>query len=262
LHGLDASRKSRSCLRIISYGQLLWQKKAGRAGPAEEIETFTAVLVAASGLRTPALVYQDGSVRGPTIDYAGPCSPPEQHTLDAGTITLDGPGFGPLSAVATVLNRRTVIRADLPRGTIRPGLFKVRASGGADVGPFESSIEIGSPIQVTTPIPPGTAFSPLRAMTVTWTGGDEGAWVTLRMVCHRGSVDRYTETMTRASAAKITLGWDGRFLPAPHGSGLEIVLEVTPDPPQEAAIRAAGLTLGGRHSWKYTYRFPGVVIRK
>jgi uncharacterized protein (TIGR03437 family) len=204
-----------------SYGQLLWQKTAGGADPAEEIETFTAVLVAAPGLRTPALVYQDGRVHGPTIEYAGPCPPPEQRTLDVGGITLEGPGFGPLPAVATVLNRRTVIRADLPRGTIRAGLFKVRATGGADVGPFESSVQIGSPIQVTTPIPPGTVFSPLRAMTVTWTGGAEDAWVTLRVMAHRGSLDRYTATYTRASAGRITLGRDGSFLPAPHGSGLE-----------------------------------------
>jgi hypothetical protein len=55
------------------------------------------------------------------------------------------------------------------------------------VGPFESSVQIGSPIQVTTPIPPGTVSS-LRAMTVNWTAGDEDAWVTLRVVRHWGSL--------------------------------------------------------------------------
>jgi hypothetical protein len=86
------------------------------------------------------------------------------------------------------LQYRREVRADLPPRSIRAGIFKVRASGGVDVGPFESSVQIGSPIQVTKPIPPGIVFSSLRAMTVNWTAGDEDTWVTLRVVRHWGSL--------------------------------------------------------------------------
>ncbi|MCW5980627.1 MAG: hypothetical protein KIT09_21285 [Bryobacteraceae bacterium] len=37
-------------------------------------------------------------------------------------------------------------------------------------------------------------------------------------------------------------------------------MDVTPDPSLETAITAPGLSLGGRHTWKYTYRFGGLWI--
>jgi hypothetical protein len=47
----------------------------------------------------------------------------------------------------------------------------------------------------------------------------------------------------------------------PAGPGVEIVVEVTPDPAKEATISAPGLTLGGRHTWKYTYVLGGLTLQ-
>ena len=49
------------------------------------------------------------------------------------------------------------------------------------------------------------------------------------------------------------------LLPVATGP-VEIILEVTPDPSQIVAFSAPGLSLGGQHTWKYTYRFEGVTL--
>ncbi|MCW5979792.1 MAG: hypothetical protein KIT09_17055 [Bryobacteraceae bacterium] len=246
-----------------SYGQLSWERTVAIGTDADgQTETFTAILTAAPGMEAPPPGGSSASSRYVNSPrYAGFCPTPGHRSLDAGALTLQGPGFGPVVAGAAVVNGHRVVRATLPPGTIQPGLFQVRAIGSSDIGAFESSLEIGSGIGVTTSLPAGTQINPRAPFTVNWTGGAPNARVTMNVVTHRGAWDYSSYVQTRASAGTITMYTDGfGWLPVAARGPVEIVLDVTPDPSLETAITAPGLSLGGRHTWKYTYRFGGLWI--
>jgi hypothetical protein len=189
-------------------------------------------------------------------EFFGPACPlPGYRNLDAGTVMIEGPAFGPVEAAQ---DDQRVYRTVLPNGTIRPGSFTVTASGG-EVGAFQSSVRIGSGISVTSSFPPGTVLlseaSGGRPLTVNWTGGDPDTWVTLKLVVHHGVSDTYVFQQARTSSGTATVGIAIGTGPA------EIILEVTPDPAEVPSLSPPGLALGGQHLWKYTYRFGGLIIR-
>ncbi len=143
-------------------------------------------------------------------------------------------------------------QALLPNGTIQPGSFTVTAAGGVDVSAFKSTVQIGSEIQITTPIA-GQSFSPNSLYTIAWTGGDPNSLVTVYFVNHYGYADYSYSAQASVSGGSILVR---PFAFAANDA--EIVVEVTPGPSESGALSATGLSLGGQHIWKYTYRFEGV----
>jgi hypothetical protein len=100
-------------------------------------------------------------------------------------------------------------------------------------------------------------------VTIQWTGGDPSAWVTVSQVTQ--VTDAYSVQNTsqaRASDGSITI---------PHppntpsvcttlpGTPIKLVIHVTPDPSQVTAFPAPGLSLKGKHLWKYTYSFDAFI---
>jgi hypothetical protein len=191
---------------------------------------------------------------------------PGYRGLDAGRVTATAPNSAAVPLGSTTIDWQAVYRAVLPSGTIRPGGFQIAASGGDDVAPFESSLKIGSEIRLTSSFPPGTVISRLVPLTVTWTGGDPDSWVTVTLFTHNRVWDSYALQKERASAGKATIrtseggGNIIPFIPINGGPSGEIVVEVTPDPSEVPALTVPGLSLGGQHTWKYTYRFGGLTI--
>lgn len=177
-----------------------------------------------------------------------------------------GPG-GPYLQQSQI-GGRTVYRATLPAGTIQAGSFSITASGGADIGPFQSTTQIGHGIVVTTPLA-GKTFPIDQPLTINWTGGDPNAWVTFVCPQYLGMVGtNYVAGRVPASAGAFTLqlapmGGTARqpILELPcQGPNREIIVEVGPDPSQIQTFGAPGLSLGGESTWKYTYRFEGVTV--
>lgn len=276
------------------YGQITWEKTITTAasGSTSETDTMTVSLQASPGRQAPPPPVYAATSPGSyfEISYFGPsCTVPGYRSLEAGVITADGPGFPPAQAAVVPIpldlvgaasegqggvfleqgqvKGLTVYRASLPAGTIQPGSFKVNVSGAADVGAFQSSVQIGSGIQVTTPVA-GKTFPSNQPLTIHWTGGDPGTWVTFRLVRHLGTSDYNSVVQARASDGTVTLGLVGSTtiashptLPGPYVANMDIVLEVSPDPSQIPAFSAPGLSLGGQHTWKYIYRFEGVTIQ-
>jgi hypothetical protein len=175
---------------------------------------------------------------------------------------MEGPGFGSVEAPQTAIDGQPVYRAVLPNGTIRPGSFMVTAEGGTDVGPFQGSVRIGSGINITSSFPAGTTLPSTLPIVVNWTGGDPDTWVTMRVVRHLKTRENYSSVQVRTSRGTATLNPAGGFLPpGPGPADTEIIVVVTPDPNDVPTISASGLSLGGRHLWKYTYRFGGLTIQ-
>jgi uncharacterized protein (TIGR03437 family) len=263
------------------YGQITWEKAVTTAasGSASESDTVTVSLQAPPGRQLPPAPTGAGSFE---YVYFGPsCRIPGYRSLDAGTILSQGPGLTPTQATVIPMpsdrvipiysgeylqqsqaSGLTIYQASLPAGTIQPGSFTVNATGGADVGPFQSTVQIGSPIQITTPIA-GHAFPSHQPLTINWTGGDPNSQVTFRMVQHFGGSDYSFVIRAKASDGKVTVPTMEQCTNATCQENLvfeapEITLEVTPDPSQIASFSATGLSLGGQQTWKYTYRFEGV----
>lgn len=240
-----------------AYGEILWERSWARGIVTE---TFTAAFPASPGKIAPPSPFQ----RPSSLEFFGPaCGLPGYRNLNAGTVVIEGPGFGPTVAGEADVVAQPNYRTVLPEGTIRAGSFTVRSGGEkSEVGPLESHVHIGSGIEITSSFPPGTVLTNYmfggRDLTVNWTGGDPDAWVTVILVSHLGSYDSYGSTRVRASAGTASLAV--AVQPARDGRG-EIIVEVTPDPDQVPALAAPGLSLGGRHLWKYTYRFGGLTIQ-
>ena len=241
------------------YGQIVWERTVTRGSTSTISETFTAAFPASPGRRAPDVPeFRDGSGGGGVEYFGASCPIPGYRGLDAGVVTIRGTAFGPVEPERAIVDGYQVYRAALPAGTIQPGSFRVDAAGGSDIGAFQSDARIGSGITVTSSFPPGTVLRSRATggsgITVNWTGGDPDTWLTMRIVTHLGYLDDVVRFQTRTSRGGLTTFVVNRPGPA------ELILEVTPDPQDIGVVSAPGLSLGGQHSWKYTYRFTGLRI--
>jgi hypothetical protein len=283
------------------YGDIVWEKSIATDPPVvspgsptgitqsiTETDTVTISPQASPGRQapTPPVYTEGGNLPGAYTYFGGSCPIPGYRSLDAGTVTVSGPGLPALAASSASLPGQTVLnispqgeftqtaqvqsgqvrgltayQATLPAGSIQPGSFTVAAGGGRDLGAFQSAIQIGSPIQVTTALAGVIVNGSGPPFTISWTGGDPDTWVTLKLLGHYGSSDHYSqEWVAQASDHQITI--QGA---EPNGLAVlgpvEIVLEVVPDPSKLPTLSAPGLSLGGRALWKYTYRFEGAMVQ-
>ena len=248
------------------YGQLTLERSfSSGTTPGGETDTLAAVFPASPGLQAPpATPYMDGYGYYNYIAYGPRCLIPGYGSLDAGTISVTGPGFGPVQATAGVVNGQTAYRAVLPAGAVQPGSFSVVGTGGSGAGAFQSSVQVGSGIQVTSSFPPGAMISDRAPLTVNWTGGDPNAWVTITLVSHYyGIDDSYRTQWARASHGTATVYpvYGGLGVSPGQPGQAEIIVEVAPDPSQVPAFDIPGVSLGAKLSWKYTYHFAGLTLQ-
>lgn len=100
--------------------------------------------------------------------------------LDAGTITLNGPAASGLSNVALKETSNVYYLSIGEEGVSLPGLtnlgsivagtYMLNGSGGKDVGPFNASLTLGSPLSITGGLP--TTVTRSAGLTLNWTGGN------------------------------------------------------------------------------------------
>jgi uncharacterized protein (TIGR03437 family) len=239
------------------YGQITWEKTVVIQPPSsssETSDTLTVSLQASPGKSLPAPVGNPSAWFGPS------CPVPGYRSLDAGAVTIQGPGFGSVQAPLAPLQEGQVsglstYRAALPAGAIQPGPFSVRASGGADVGAFQSGVNIGSEIHITTALAGRVLHILGPGLTIAWTGGDSSELVTAWFVMHYG----YADSSSYSASAPASAGTLGLSPMVSNREGAaELIVQVTPAAPQ--ALTFPGLSLGGQHLWKYTYRYQGISL--
>ncbi len=260
------------------YGQITWEKTVttSATGTASETDLLTMSLQASPGKQAPPpAAFAEGGLSTDFVYFGRSCPIVGYRSLGAGTVSVQGPGFGPVQASIVPLQQGqvsglTAYQAALPLGSIQPGLFTVAASGGAGASAFQTSLQIGSGIQVTTALAGKVkVVSPSQSLVVDWTGGDPNSWVTLTLLKHQGGFgDVRHVQQARASDGSITAGNACLESAPPLGTVcslaalgmVDVILEVTPDPSQTPSFSAPGLSLGGQNLWKYTYRFEGVDL--
>jgi uncharacterized protein (TIGR03437 family) len=251
------------------YGQITWQKAENIAasGAVTAAESVTVSLQESPGKQTPAPPALALTVA--TAVYHGPSCPiPGFRSLDAGTVTAQAAGAAPTVLASAPLPQPnqvsglTVYQAALPAGTIQGGNFTVSAIGGADVSAFQSTVTIGPEIHLTSdPTSIAVGCNDYRNSTISWTGGDPKAWVTVKLLSPAAPSHDYDSYRLvgqgRVSDGGVAIVGDPYFgsanpcvyYPTP------MVLEVAPDPSAVPALSATGLSLGGQHTWKYLYYF-------
>jgi uncharacterized protein (TIGR03437 family) len=250
------------------YGQIVWDRDVQMATGAET-DTLTASFWSSPGMQAPpAPQYEESQTDNVEIDYAKFCTVPGYRGLDAGGVTAAPPAGAPVEAAVSSSSGQTVYQATLPAGSIQPGSFSVSASGGADVGAFQASTQIGSGIQVTSSFPPGTVIPTLLLSTpfaVQWTGGDPNEWVTVTITGHGSGIDQSDVRVAHASDGVALFYGEGPMLALGIASTqpgqAEITIEVDPDPSQVQTISVPGLSLGAEVTWKYTYHFTGLTLQ-
>ncbi len=248
------------------FGDISWQKTISTAADSSTAETdsVTVSLQAWPGQQAPPLPSYIVGYAGETILYTAPACPIPGHvSLDAGTVSVQGSGLSRTTAPSSSftsgqISGLTAYQATLPSGSIQAGSYTVTASGGSSVAAFQTSVNVGSDIQITTPLAGKRFGMETPAITINWTGGDPNAWVTVTLLGHIQSWEQVFSTQAHANAGTISVG--GPYMLAysndPNG---QIIIDVTPDPTIIPSFSASGLTLGGRQSWKYSHIFQNVL---
>jgi hypothetical protein len=103
--------------------------------------------------------------------------------LDAGGITLNGPSGSNITNMALKQDASTLAYSlqlateglSIPGSggsnvTLAPGTYTLAGAGGKDVGKFNASVTIGTPLTVTGGLP--TTISRSQGLTLNWTGGN------------------------------------------------------------------------------------------
>jgi uncharacterized protein (TIGR03437 family) len=98
--------------------------------------------------------------------------------LDAGTVTINGPAGSSLTNLALTKTDNSYSLTNiegfsLPGQTsfsLPPGTYTLNGAGGNDVGTFNTSITLGSPLTLSSPLPDTVVRS--AGLTVNWSGGN------------------------------------------------------------------------------------------
>jgi uncharacterized protein (TIGR03437 family) len=261
------------------YGQITWQKaeNIAESGAITETDSVMVSLQESPGRQGPLPpAFSDTNSIGGTlfidraeVIYGPSCPVPGYRSLDAGTLTMQVPGAAPAPLPSAPLQQGQVgglaaYQAALPAGTIQGGSFTVSATGGADVGAFQSTVQIGAEPHFTTDLTKLVVGCNGSAK-ISWTGGDPAAWVTVYNVFPGvGSTAEFYEQIGQARASDGYVVVSGNFIVAGANpctyDGANMVIEVDPDPSEiPAALPAPGLSLGGQNTWKYLYYFLATV---
>lgn len=194
------------------------------------------------------------------VEVEGPsCPMPTEQRLDAGDIVASGPGWGPTPVPR---DESGAYILPLPPGSLQGGAFTVKSAGGADIGPFETTLILPAPIQPSE-YPPGTAIPAYNRVggpaRFTWQGGSEGSWVRVGVMSRPHFISRGDWLWEIDSPAPTGFA---RFLLAdffglPVSPEAEVIF--TQEPMEPVRFTAPGLSGGGLH--RYIYRWKKIGLR-
>ncbi len=100
-------------------------------------------------------------------------------TFDAGTVTLTGPSGTNLTnqkltetsnTYSYTIGTEGITIPGQANGSILAGTYTLTGAGGNDVGPFNTSLTIGPPLSLNSPLPATVTES--AGLTLNWTGGN------------------------------------------------------------------------------------------
>jgi uncharacterized protein (TIGR03437 family) len=263
-----------------SFANLAWSKAIttspeSPSGVAEA--TFAASF--ASAPENLAVPYPDPpdppfggySCGGLGIKESSQCKNTGLRVLDAGGLSLGGVPGGPLTLLPSHSGDANEYSTPLPPGSLEGGTLRVTGAGGANVGGFETDVTVPPPIQIITPLAPGTVIDIHQPFSVAWSGGNLDTLVRMRLIAYQDQEGIFGHrcdcpvVLADSGMAKLGLGQNlnGEVLLQifQRSENAEVVVTVTPLTSKLTRFTAPGLTRGGRHEWSYEYHFKGLKIR-
>lgn len=252
-----------------SSGQITLQRTIFANSTQPETDALTATFSAfpASTGSSPVAPPAPACYIGDTVYHPPPNSPcgiPGIQPLSVGGLTVQAAGFAPLQAVTTINNGSLVYTAAMPSASIQQGNYTVNVMGAGSVGPFQTAITAGPPIQITSQFAAGDSLTASQ-LEINWTGGDDSEIVVMRLVDPGQIFDGQLVCAALGSAQSVryALYLPGQFgqnvLYYPQGSDLEIIVDVVPAS-VAASLTVPGLTNGVSQTWIYEYRFTGLQV--
>jgi uncharacterized protein (TIGR03437 family) len=193
--------------------------------------------------------------------------------LSAGALTAEANSTGqtivaqPIPATGGVEYQQS-----LPNGFIAPGQYTMSASGSSVQ--FQGTLAVPQPIQIQTPLTPGTTISVSNNFVINWTGGVPGELVRLTLVANNGLFNSVDSAYVDASAGSFTFSPVCLGNPPPMGSGrvcafgvlmggastgnVSVEVDLLPSSGYANAVTGQGVTQGVQLSWLYRYVFSGL----
>jgi uncharacterized protein (TIGR03437 family) len=248
-----------SLVKTMSIGT-----SAGGTSADGEIDTLSAEFPSGPQLTRPAL----NQSTAPGSYIANSPAPPMPSRscpvtgyapLSAGTINVSG-STGSASMAPDLTSGSVVYSKSLPAGFLFGGTYSVSASGSADVGPFEESVTVDPPIQITAVGMPANSPNPI---TIAWTGAAPNSVVKVSLVYKSFMSSTSSYGYAPASAGSFSFQPVCSGNPVPMGSGVvcsfglpgitEVVVEQMPLANQVPTFQASGITGGVQVWWTYRY---------
>jgi len=254
-----------------SYGSIELTRTIATGTTSDgETDTFTAIFPSGPGIHPapPESIPPAGSYTNGLAMAQETCPPLfGDSLLSAGSIQIQSSTGAPVTVAPQSVPGGSKYGQNFSSGFIASGNYSISAPGGAVS--FNTSLPVGSPIQITTPLTPGTVITPMKPFTLQWTGGDAGATV-------RVSISETIQNTTYslygyadASAGSFTFAFPCQQSGDPLGSSLctigiplssnaQIIVAVLPAQPFSFA--AEGVTQSVQAKWIYRYVFGGISL--
>ena len=155
-----------------------------------------------TGVYQSALSLSPGSC---LVKYVMPAPIPQITGLDPGSITLTGPGG--LSVKLGLFGNKGSFNAILSANAIPDagGTFTFTGTGGADVGPFTSTLTLTSPLFTWTNTDVANSVDRSQDLTVKWAGGNGGSFVYITGGAGRAAALVSFECLAHADDGQFTV---------------------------------------------------------
>ena len=230
---------------VDRLGEFIWERRTVSKWTGTE-ESFELRGRLEQGIEGATIDFLEGGVRYHG-DTARRCPPFARVPLDGGVVTAILPD-GTRSAAPSLADAADPwfhIPFEVDR--FRSGEAQTTNSGGPNVGPFQTSVQLQDPIMIENQFPPGTRIFEEISRVIRWTGGtdDQVVWVVFD-----GSV------IGPISAAAGEMEFLLPRFGLPRTVALEIIQE--PSTPPHWDFVEDSLNLGGRVSWRYVNRFESI----
>ena len=185
--------------------------------------------------------------------------------LDPGTIIVGRDDGGPEVVLAPRQNQNGQwgYSASLPDELLREGVIRIRGLGGADIGPFETSVKF-PPFRFLTDLSPGAQL-PVGDFRFEWAGSNPDDTIRISWGDFELPVKAYQELLLvgvgQWKFPNLTGLPDHPLRIRPGDPIGEISFVIEPAEPGTTTFQASGLTLGGRVERRMVYRFKGLVAK-
>ena len=187
--------------------------------------------MAAAGPTPAAITY--GSCQVFHVISTNTVSVSQSTDLDAGTVTLTGPAGTNLTNQIIPEDTNSYsyqigTEGVTSTGSILQGTYTLTGAGGKDVGPFNTSISVGPPLTLISPLP--TIVTESAGLTVNWQGGNASdvVYIIGASYTNNGTVDNQI-TNTTEFICTTTAGQQTFTVPA------SILTQLPIPPPAQVA---------------------------